>query len=95
MTNLMLAMRIAEKLNRSQMKVLMYFVQHKVFEGSYNELAKAIYGNSKQYSNTRKYINQLAQLGLLAVDVNTECNYFDGNRTLIQIASDWETKLGA
>lgn len=95
MSNLLLAMSIAEKLNKSQMKVLLYFAIHKVYEGSYGELAKAIYGNYNQYSNLRKYINQLAKLGLLCVDVNTECNCFDSNRTCIALASDWQEKLGA
>ena len=93
MSTLLLAMRIAEKLNRSQMKVLAYFIEHRVFEGSYGELAKEIYGNYSQYSNLRKYINQLAKLGLLAVDVNNECNCFDGNRTYVTLSRDWQENL--
>jgi len=93
MSTLLLAMRIAEKLNRSQMKVLAYFIEHRVFEGSYGELAKEIYGNYSQYSNLRKYINQLAKLGLLAVDVNNECNCFDGNRTYVTLSRDWQKNL--
>ena len=93
MSTLLLAIRIAEKLNRSQMKVLAYFVEHKIYEGSYGELAREIYGNYSQYSNLRKYINQLAKLGLLAVDINNECNCFDGNRTYIALSRDWQSIL--
>lgn len=93
MSTLLLAMRIAEKLNRSQMLVLKYFIEHGNFEGNYKDLAIAIYGNPTQFSNLRKYVNQLAKMKLLAVEVNKECNYFDTNRTFIALNNDWRENL--
>ena len=85
MANLLMAMRIAKKLNRSQMTVLLYFAIHKDFTGSYMELSEKIYGNEGQYSNLRKYVMQLADMGLLAVDNDTE--------TCIFINPDWQEIL--
>ena len=93
MLNLLLAIRIAEKLNKSQMKVLAYFVEHGAFEGSYYELAKAIYDSREQYSNVRKYVKQLAELRLLAVDSNFECCRSDTNRTYIALTENWRQIL--
>ena len=93
MSTLLLAIRIAEKLNRSQMKVLAYFIEQGTYEGSYYELAKEIYGNKEQYSNVRKYVKQLSQLGLLAVDSNFECCRSDTNRTYIALSRDWQSIL--
>ena len=58
-------------------------------EGSYRELAIAIYGKSSVASNVNKYVKHLADIGLLVVAVNDDCNCFDTNRTCIYINPDW------
>jgi hypothetical protein len=89
MATLLMAMQIAKKLNGSQIRVLEYFVKHKRFEGSYRELSSEIYGKNTLASNTRRFVNELAEMGILAVAVNDECYCFDSNRTLIHINENW------
>lgn len=86
---LLLALDIAEKLSKSQAKVLRYFVQHKMFEGSYRELSSEIYGKPNQQSNARKFVMELQDMGFLMVAVNDDCCCFDTKRTYIQFNPDW------
>ena len=89
MANLILALDLAEKLNKSQVKMLRYFAEHKVFEGSYRELSKAIHGKPQLASNTRLCVKSLEDMGALMVITNDECKWSDTNRTYIQINPEW------
>lgn len=85
MATLLQAIQLAERLEKSHIKVLKWFIQNGNFEGSYRELAENIYGNAKYASNVHKYVTYLADMGLLVVAVNSECNCFDTKRTYIYI----------
>ena len=86
---LLQALTLAEKLDKSHIKVLRWFIENRQFEGSYRELAIAIYEKSSVASNVNKYVKHLADIGLLVVAVNDDCNCFDTNRTCIYINPDW------
>lgn len=89
MANLMLALELAEKLNKSQIKMLRYFVEHKTFEGSYRELSRQIHGKPELASNTRLCAKSLEDIGALMISTNDECLWSDTNRTYIEINPDW------
>lgn len=86
---LLQALTLAERLDKSHIKVLRWFIENRQFEGSYRELSTAIYGKPSVASNVNKYVKYLADIGLLVVAVNDDCNCFDTNRTCIYINSDW------
>ena len=87
---LLQALNLAEKLEKSHIKVLKWFIENGQFEGSYRELSSAIYGKPNVASNVNKYVKHLADIGLLVVAVNDDCNCFDVNRTYIYINPDWK-----
>lgn len=93
MTNLLLAMQLAKKLNGSHIRVLEWFVQHGDFEGSYRELANEIYGKSTVASNLRKYVVELQDMGILMVAVNDDCPNNDTNRTFISLNPEWKERI--
>lgn len=87
---LLQALTLAEKLEKSHIKVLKWFIENGQFEGSYRELSTAIYGKPKVASNVNKYVRHLAEIRLLVVVVNDDCNCFDVNRTCIYVNPDWK-----
>lgn len=89
MNTLTLAIALSEKLYKSHIKVLKYFMENPVFEGSYRELSKMLYGKPNQQSNARKFVNELADMGVLIVEVNNDCPSRDQNRTYIQLNPNW------
>lgn len=90
MNTLLLAMELAKKITHSQIRVLEYFIQHPIFEGSYRELSYVIYGKPNQQSNARKFVMELQDMGILMVAVNDDCCCFDTKRTYIQLNAEWE-----
>lgn len=90
MNNLKIAILLAEKLSKSHIKVLKYFMGNPIFEGSYRELSSILYGKPNQQSNARRFVNELANMGILMVTVNDDCGCFDTNRTYIQLNPNWE-----
>ena len=93
MNALTLAIALSEKLYKSHIKVLKYFMENPVFEGSYRELSSILYGKPNQQSNARKFVNELADMGVLMVIVNNDCPSRDQNRTYIQLNPDWLKRI--
>lgn len=93
MNTLSLAIALSEKLYKSHIRVLKYFMENSIFEGSYRELSKILYGKPNQQSNARKFVNELADMGVLMVAVNDDCSCFDTNRTYIQLNPEWVKRI--
>lgn len=93
MNTLTLAIALSEKLYKSHIKVLKYFLENPIFEGSYRELSSILYGKPNLQSNARKFVNELADMGVLMVIVNNDCPSRDRNRTYIQLNSDWLKRI--
>lgn len=89
MNTISLAIALSEKLYKSHIKVLKYFMENPVFEGSYRELSSILYGKPNLQSNVRKFVNELADMGVLIVEVNNDCPSRDQNRTHIQLNPNW------
>jgi hypothetical protein len=89
MNTLTLAITLSEKLYKSHIKVLKYFLENPIFEGSYRELSSILYGKPNQQSNARKLVNELADMGVLMVEINNDCPSRDQNRTHIQLSPNW------
>lgn len=90
MNSLKIAILLAEKLKKSHLRVLEYFMENPMFEGSYRELSSILYGKPNQQSNARRFVNELADMGILMVAVNDDCGCFDTNRTYIHLNQNWE-----
>ena len=90
---LLQALNLAEKLEKSHIKVLKWFVKNGQFEGSYRELSSILYGKPNLQSNARKFVNELADMGVLMVIVNNDCPSRDRNRTYIQLNPDWLKRI--
>lgn len=93
MNTISLAITLSEKLYKSHIKVLKYFMENPVFEGSYRELSSILYGKPNLQSNARKFVNELADMGVLMVIVNNDCPSRDQNRTYIQLNPDWTKRI--
>lgn len=93
MNTLTLAIALSEKLYKSHIKVLKYFMENPVFEGSYRELSSILYGKPNLQSNARKFVNELADMGVLMVIVNNDCPSRDQNRTYIRLNPDWVKRI--
>ena len=61
MATLLQAIQLAERLEKSHIKVLKWFIQNGNFEGSYRELAENIYGNAKYASNVHGTSDRCSQ----------------------------------
>ena len=90
---LLQALTLAEKLEKTHIKVLKWFIENGQFEGSYRELSSILYGKPNQQSNARKFVNELADMGVLMVIVNNDCPSRDQNRTYIQLNPDWLKRI--
>ena len=93
MNTLTLAIALSEKLYKSHIKVLKYFLKNPIFEGSYRELSSILYGKPNLQSDARKFVNELADMGVLMVIVNNDCPSRDQNRTYIQLNPDWLKRI--
>jgi hypothetical protein len=93
MNTLTLAIALSEKLYKSHIKVLKYFLENPIFEGSYRELSNILYGKPNLQSNARKFVNELADMGVLMVIVNNDCPSRDQSRTYIQLNPDWIKRI--
>lgn len=93
MNTLSLAISLSEKLYKSHIKILKYFMENPVFEGSYRELSSMLYGKPNLQSNARKFVNELADMGILMVIVNNDCPSRDQNRTYIQLNPEWVKRI--
>lgn len=89
MNTISLAITLSEKLYKAHIKVLKYFLENPIFEGSYRELSSILYGKPNQQSNARRLVNELANMGVLIVTVNNDCPSRDQNRTHIQLNPNW------
>lgn len=59
MNTISLAIALSEKLYKSHIKVLKYFMENPVFEGSYRELSSILYGKPNLQSNARNLLMSL------------------------------------